>query len=245
MIDSNNKWKDYTVGITGATGALGRALIKKFRAEGAYVIGMTHKKIINSDKSRETVPDEWAVWNCGEENNLLETLKKIDILILNHGINPQGAQTPAAINEALEINALSSWRLMQLFENVSFNKKKRKRRSELWVNTSEAEVQPTLSPGYELSKRLIGQLVSLRWYNLNKKERSMLLIRKIILGPFQSELNPIGIMSAEMVAYLVVLQAKFCSYLIIVSPNPLTYLSIPLTEILRNIYSLITKKNKQ
>ena len=245
MINPNNKWEDYTVGITGATGALGRALIKKFRAEGAYVIGMTHKKIINTDRSIETIPDEWVTWNCGEEKNLLETLDRIDILILNHGINPQGAQTPSAINEALEINALSSWRLMQLFENVSFNKKKRKKRSELWVNTSEAEVQPTLSPGYELSKRLIGQLVSLRWYNLNKEERSMLLIRKIILGPFKSELNPIGIMSADMVAYLVVLQAKFFSYLIIVSPNPLTYLSIPLTEILRNVYSMMTKKNKQ
>ena len=37
---------------------------------------------------------------------------------------------------------------------------------ELWVNTSEAEIQPAASPAYELSKRLIGQLVSLRGANL-------------------------------------------------------------------------------
>ena len=243
MINSTNQWQDYRVGITGATGALGRALIKKFRSEGAYVFGITHRKIIYSNEFDEKEPHEWVLWRCGEENNLFETLKKIDILILNHGINPQGSQDRAAINKTLEINAFSTWRIMQIFEDISLNSKKKEKRHELWINTSEAEVQPALSPGYEISKKLIGELVSLRWNNFNKEQKSNLLIRKIVLGPFKSELNPIGIMSAELVTSSILFQARFNWYLIIVSPNPVTYLLMPLTEILRKIYSVVTQRN--
>ena len=35
-------------------------------------------------------------------------------------------------------------------------------RKEVWVNTSEAEVNPALSPLYELSKRATGDIVTLR-----------------------------------------------------------------------------------
>ena len=39
---------------------------------------------------------------------------------------------------------------------------------EIWVNTSEAEIQPAFSPAYEISKRLIGQLVSFKYSSLTK-----------------------------------------------------------------------------
>lgn len=49
-------------------------------------------------------------------------------------------------------------------------------RKELWVNTSEAEVNPAFSPLYELSKRTLGDLVTLRRLD------SPCIIRKLILG---------------------------------------------------------------
>jgi hypothetical protein len=104
------------------------------------------------------------------------------------------------------------------------------------VNTSEAEIQPALSPGYELSKRLIGQLVSLRWSDRNKARGSVRL-RKLVLGPFKSELNPIGLMSADLVAQQVLIQASWGLSLIIVTPNPLTYLLMPLNELGRSLYN--------
>jgi NAD(P)-dependent dehydrogenase (short-subunit alcohol dehydrogenase family) len=66
----------------------------------------------------------------------------------------------------------------------------------VWINTSEAEYQPCLSPLYEISKRLIGQLLSLRAPLLNRHLR----LRRLVLGPFRSELNPIGLMGPDFVA---------------------------------------------
>ena len=109
------------------------------------------------------------------------------------------------------------------------------------MNTSEAEIQPALSPTYELSKRLIGQLVSLRWNNLTTDQRKAIRIRKLVLGPFRSELNPIGLMSADFVAGQVIRQANLGLNLIIVTPNPLTYLLMPLTELGRMIYSQLLR----
>jgi hypothetical protein len=130
---------------------------------------------------------------------------------------------------------------MELFESLVLKAEPGTRPRELWVNTSEAEIQPALSPTYELSKRLIGQLVSLRWNNLTDNQRKALRIRKLVLGPFRSGLNPIGLMSADLVASQVIRQANLGLNLIIVTPNPLTYLLMPLTELGRMIYSQLIR----
>ena len=98
------------------------------------------------------------------------------------------------------------------------------------MNTSEAEIQPALSPLYEISKRLQGQLLSLRSLELAGPQ---LRIRRLVLGPFRSALNPIGVMSADFVARAVVRQARWGWGLVIVSPNPLTYLLMPLAALSR------------
>ncbi len=242
--NSSNYWENYRIGITGAKGALGKALIKKLRSQGAYLIGITHSEILSASKSNDG-PQEWVSWKCGEESSLENTLAKLDILILNHGINPQGNQTSNDLNRALEINALSNWRLIESFQSIpekysSMGKSQR----EIWINTSEAEIQPALSPGYELSKRLIGQLVSLKWSNLSVEQKKYLKIRKLILGPFHSELNPVGLMTAEWVAGQIINQARLGFNLIIVTPNPLTYFLMPITELSRMVYSKLLQPKK-
>ncbi len=244
MNQANNQFKNCTFGITGASGALGKALTKKLRSQGAYVIGITHQSIKFSTNNSEIFPQEWINWSCGDEENLKEELKRIDILILNHGFNPHGSKTTKAIDDALEINALSTWRLIKCFENIVLGRDPKGRKSQLWINTSEAEIQAALSPGYELSKRLIGSLVSIKRNNLSKDQRDKLFIRKLILGPFKSDLNPIGIMSAEFVANSIIIQSKWNFYLIIVTPNPFTYLIMPIIELTRSIYYSITSDLK-
>ena len=247
MLDRSPLGKTFSscrVGITGASGELGKALTKKLQEKGAFVIGLTHKQI----KTVEAInggPQEWVAWKCGEESALDKTLEKLDILIINHGINPQGRQSPDDLSQALEINALSSWRLLKRFEAIALSGEKHPQNREIWVNTSEAEIQPALSPGYELSKRLIGQLVSFRWNNLKRNEKEAFKIRKLILGPFHSELNPIGLMSANWVAKQIIFQAEFGLNLIIVTPNPFTYLLMPLHELCRTFYSkLLSSRDK-
>ncbi len=234
-------WNQCRIGITGASGAFGQALTKKLRAKGAFVIGITHSS--SSSKNLSTTgPQKWVFWECGKEEALQPTLASLDILVLNHGINPQGRQSPNDLNAALTINAFSTWKLIEQFEQITQKKKKLSRPYEIWINTSEAEVQPALSPGYEISKRLIGQLISIRWSNLNQRQREKLRIRKLVFGPFQSELNPIGIMNPEFVANQTIMQAELGLNLIIVTPNPITYIVFPLNELFRSIYYLITKK---
>ena len=61
-----------TIGITGASGALGRELIKLFRKKGYKVIGFTHSKI-NYETNLES-PNEWIEWKSGKESSLKKQL---------------------------------------------------------------------------------------------------------------------------------------------------------------------------
>ena len=232
----NSPFHGRCIGITGARGALGQALIRRFSAAGAEVIGFSH-----GTPPADNAPDglsRWQSWSCGEEAMLASCLEELDVLVLNHGINPQGGQDPDTLTRTLEINALSCWRLMQSFEKIS-RASPRDRPRELWINTSEAEIQPAASPAYELSKRLLGQLVSIRGAVLDAEGRQQLILRKLVLGPFRSSLNPIGVMGADFVAAQILNQVRWGARLVIVTPNPLTYVVMPLSELMRRIYSRI------
>ena len=206
---------------------------RRFRAAGAKVTGFTHgAPAVDSDGPVH----HWVQWSCGAEAELEPHLTDLDLLVLNHGINPHGDQSSAALDKALAVNALSSWQLLQCCERIAAKSSENKL-LEVWVNTSEAEIQPAISPAYEVSKRLLGQLVSLRGATRSPQERSRLVLRKLVLGPFRSELNPIGVMSADFVAGQILWQTSIGARLVIVTPNPLTYLLMPLTELGRRVYS--------
>ena len=229
-----------TIGITGASGALGKELTKLFRQKGFEVIGFTHSKT-NSEINLES-PNEWIKWECGKELTLKKHLKKIDILILNHGIYDLSRENSNYEN-SIEINALSKFKFLNLFEEIALNNKSFIKK-EIWINTSEAEILPALNPSYEISKTLIGQLVSFKRNLLNKKSQEKFIIRKIILGPFKSKLNPIGIMNPKFVSEKIFDLANSKRYLIIISPNPLTYVLFPLKEFLNFLYCQIIYKYK-
>ena len=229
-----------TIGITGASGALGQELIKLFRQKGHKVIGFTHSKT-NPEKNFAS-PNEWIKWECGKESTLKKHLRKIDILILNHGIYNLSRENFNYEN-SIEINALSKFRFLNLFEDIALTNKSLIKK-EIWINTSEAEILPALNPSYEISKSLIGKLVSFKKNLLNKDTKKKLIIKKIILGPFKSELNPIGIMSPKFVSKRIYDLANSKSYLIIISPNPLTYLLFPLKEFFIFLYCQLIYKYK-
>ena len=79
---------------------------------------------------------------------------------------------------------------------------------------------------------------------MDKNTKKKLIIKKIILGPFKSELNPIGIMSAKFVSKMIYYFASSKINLIIISPNPLTYLLFPLKEFINFLYCQIIYKYK-
>ncbi len=229
-----------TVGITGASGALGKELTKLFRQKGYRVIGFTHSKT-DSEINLES-PNEWIKWECGKESKLATHLKKIDILILNHGIYNLSRENSNYEN-SIEINALSKFKFLNLFEDIALTNDSLIKK-EVWINTSEAEILPALNPSYEISKSLIGKLVSFKKNLLNQDTKKKLIIKKIILGPFKSELNPIGIMSPKFVSKKIYNLANSKNYLIIISPNPLTYLLFPLKEFFNFLYCQIIFRYK-
>jgi NAD(P)-dependent dehydrogenase (short-subunit alcohol dehydrogenase family) len=216
--------KGKTIAVTGASGTLGRALLDHLHARGAKVIALTSKgEALTLSVKGESLPVKTITWQVGKESELAALLEKVDILILNHGINVHGDRTAEAIAKSYEINTFSSWRLLELFFNtVRTNEDVAKK--EVWVNTSEAEVSPALSPLYELTKRALGDLVTLRRLD------APCVVRKLILGPFKSNLNPIGVMSAEKVAGQIVNLATRDVRNIIVTINPLTFLAYPIKE---------------
>ena len=228
--------KGKKIAVTGASGSLGQALLKQLHLKGAKVTALTSSQsnLVLEIEGKE-VPIKTLTWQVGKEAELAAALEKIDILILNHGINVHGERTEEAIAKSYEINALSCWRLMELFcQTVRTNEDIV--RKEIWVNTSEAEVNPAFSPLYELSKRTLGDLVTLRRLD------APCVIRKLILGPFKSNLNPIGIMSAEWVAKQIVNLAQRDIRNIIVTINPITMILFPCKEFCVSIYfKLFTK----
>ena len=216
--------KNKRIAVTGASGTLGKALLTQLHASGAKVTALTSSSTeVTLDIAGEAISIKTLPWQIGQESELLSQLEKIDILILNHGINVYGQRDLDAISKSYEVNTFSTLRLMELF----FQTIKSDRdmiRKEVWINTSEAEVNPALSPLYELSKRAAGDLVTLRRLD------APCVIRKLILGPFKSKLNPVGIMSADWVAKQIVNLARRDIRNIIVTVNPLTYLLFPFKE---------------
>lgn len=213
-----------TVAVTGASGTLGRALIKELAKQGA-------KPIALSTSASADIPGATKIvgWCAGQETELREVLQKTDILLINHGINVMGEKSPQAIEQSLEVNALSAWRLMEVFLETVNNRTGRATK-EVWVNTSEAEVNPAFSPLYEISKRLLGDLINLR------RSDAPCVMRKLVLGPFKSNLNPVGVMSAGAIAKSILFLAKRDIRNIIVTINPLTYLLFPVKELSQAIY---------
>lgn len=216
--------KGKTVAVTGAAGTLGRALIAELAKQGAKPVALTTSANVDISGASKVIR-----WQAGQEADLRETFQKIDILLINHGINVMGERSPRAIEQSLEINALSSWRMMEVFLETVNNYTGRATK-EVWINTSEAEVNPAFSPLYEISKRLLGDLINLR------RTDAPCIIRKLVLGPFKSNLNPVGVMGAGAIAKGILFLAKRDIRNIIVTINPLTYLLFPLKELAQATY---------
>ncbi|MDH6089647.1 bifunctional sterol desaturase/short chain dehydrogenase [Chrysosporum ovalisporum Ak1311] len=211
--------KGKTVALTGASGALGQALAAELLRHNAKVVALT----TNPEKLAPQTNLKILSWELGNEAELRDSLAKIDILIINHGVNVYSSRTAQAIAASYEVNTFSVLRLMDIFL-TTVTGPQAKATKEIWVNTSEAEVSPALSPLYELSKRTLGNIVTL------KRLEGNCVIRKLILGPFKSQLNPYGIMSAQQVARGILFLARRDYRNIIVTINPLTYLVFPLKE---------------
>ena len=224
--------KGKTVAVTGASGTLGRALIKRLAAQGAKPIALSRSADAVIEGAVQVVP-----WRSGEEQALKDLLSRVNILVINHGVNVHGQRSADAIAASLETNALSAWRLMELFLDTVDNRLGRATK-ELWVNTSEAEVNPAFSPLYETSKRLLGDLITLR------RQDAPCVIRKLVLGPFKSNLNPIGVMSADWVAGAIVGLVKRDIRNVIVTINPLTYILFPIKETLQGLYFKLFSKRQ-
>ncbi|MCP9817674.1 SDR family NAD(P)-dependent oxidoreductase [Synechococcus sp. GreenBA-s] len=235
-------WQGRRIAITGANGSLGRALIRALHRQGAQILALTSsaagagEPLVERDDAGAAIPLKQVNWRCGAEAELAAVLATVDVLVLNHGVNVLSARSAEATALSLEVNALSSWRLLELFAGLEPGRPASPaggRAREVWVNTSEAEIQPALSPLYELSKRLLGQLLSLRALDLAGPG---LRIRRLVLGPFRSALNPIGVMGADFVAREIVRQAGWNLGLVIVTPNPLTYVLMPVATLGRWLY---------
>ena len=231
IIGTSLSLKGKVVAVTGASGALGQGLIEELSRQGAKVIAIT-----TSPAAVFRAGTTALSWELGAEADLLPHIQGVDILVINHGVNVHADRSPASVYQSYEVNTFSTLRLTELFLST-ITKSNDRATKELWINTSEAEVNPAFSPLYELSKRALGDLVTLRRLD------APCIIRKLVLGPFKSQLNPYGVMSASWVAKAIIFLAKRDFRDIIVTINPITYLLFPIKELFQSLYFRLFTKN--
>ena len=232
IIGTSLSLKGKVVAVTGASGALGRGLVAELVSQGAKVVTITTNPATVFPEGVNVL-----AWQSGAEADLLTRLQKVDIFIINHGVNVYGDRSFAALQQSYEVNTFSTIRLAELFL-ITVTASSDRATKELWINTSEAEVNPAFSPLYELSKRTLGDLITLQRLD------APCIIRKLVLGPFKSQLNPYGVMSAPWVARAIIFLAKRDFRNIIVTINPLTYLLFPIKESCQSLYfRLFTKRS--
>ncbi|KKZ14555.1 MAG: hypothetical protein TQ37_00730 [Candidatus Synechococcus spongiarum 15L] len=226
MEEGCNPWAR-RVAVTGAGGALGSALRKGLQRRGATVIGVSRRPAPEDDG----LIQGWLVWDGQVDAGLEALLLDVDILVINHGVNPLGRRDATAIAETLQANLVSAQALIDLFLRQTRQLPDQRRiHRELWVNTSEAEVGPAFSPVYEVSKRSLGTLLTLQSLD------APCTVRRLVLGPFRSGLNPYGPMSAGFVAERILDLVAWDLRLIIVSFNPCTYILAPLAGVTGALY---------
>ena len=130
--------KNKQVAVSGASGTLGKALLTQLHLKGAKVTALTSSlSPVILDVEGKELPIKTITWEIGKEANIAAELAKIDILILNHGVNVHGERTKDAVLKSYEVNTFSSLRLMELF----FDTVKSDRDmaiKEVWVNTSKS-----------------------------------------------------------------------------------------------------------
>ena len=109
------------VAVSGASGSLGRALLTELHRQGARLIALSSGSTALElhDAAGQPIPLEQVPWRCGEEQELRPVLAGVDVLVLNHGVNVHGERSAAAVQRSLEVNALSSWRLLELFAELA------------------------------------------------------------------------------------------------------------------------------
>ncbi|MDZ4877660.1 MAG: Monoglucosyldiacylglycerol epimerase [Chroococcidiopsis cubana SAG 39.79] len=220
-----------TVAVTGASGALGQALLKHLIEAGARVIALTSSQTepITLEVAGKLLALETISWQIGREQDLSEVLERADILVLNHGVNVHKQRTQQAAIESFEVNTWSSYRLLELFLSTVRTSEEIAKK-EAWVVTSEAEVAPAQSPLYELSKRSLGDLVTLRRLD------APCTIRKILLGGFRSKMSPTATLSADWVAKQTISAVKRDIRNVIVSYRFWIYIVHPVREFLVSSY---------
>ena len=103
--------------VTGASGSLGRALLLELHRQGAALVALTSSEapLSLTGTDGQAVPLEQVRWHCGQEQALQAVLERCDVLVINHGFNSHGDRSANAVEASLEVNALSSWRLLEGF----------------------------------------------------------------------------------------------------------------------------------
>ena len=149
-------------------------------------------------------------------------------MILNHGIKNDDKLTSSHLKNIFDINTFSHMVLTEIFlelqdENEVFK--------EVWVNTSEAEFFPVMSPSYELTKKALGDFCVQHMLSSN------CIFRKLVLGPFRNATYPKRPFSAQLYAWWIIFFAKRDFRMIVVSLNPLTHIFV----LFQRVYVLFCK----
>jgi hypothetical protein len=220
-----------TVAVMGAEGALEQALIKHLIEVDARVIALTSFQTgpITIEVADKLLALETISWQVECEQDLSKVLEQADVLVLNHGVNVYDQRTEQVVMKSFEVNTWPCYYLLELFlSTVRISEDIAKK--EAWVVCFEAEIAPAQSPLYELSKRSLDELVTLRRLD------APCIIRKILIDGFRSKRSVTKYLSANWVAKQIINAVKRDIRNVIISYYPWSYIVHPVREFLVSNY---------
>ena len=94
---------------------MGRALVAELCKREAQLIALTSSPDVSFGADQKV---EVVTWQIGNERELRDRLKNVDILILNHGVNVLGARNSESIYQSYEVNTFSVFRWIDVFLEI-------------------------------------------------------------------------------------------------------------------------------
>lgn len=185
--------RELVVLITGAGSGIGNALARRFRADGASVVGCDLEPSLSAAEEACDLAQVCDVTDPEAVSRLVSTtterFERLDVLIANAGIGRGGKLADVAWHDIEDVVQVNLFGVMHCFRAALPVMRRQGRGRLIALASRNAEFCPPGLTGYNVSKAGVVALTRTLAHELGDED---ILVNNLIPGPTQTPLFPIG-----------------------------------------------------